>query len=150
MVEDQLNIDLGGRILALTAHQNAHTRHDLSIFDSKTETLITGDLVFIDHCPALDGELLGWQKVLAQIRAMNFKRLIPGHGKVQTNKQGLDKQINYLAQLRQQVGLAVRNQLDINSAAETIMAEQHDQWRLFDVFHRRNVVLAYTQLEWEE
>ncbi|MGI9285635.1 MAG: MBL fold metallo-hydrolase, partial [Pseudomonadales bacterium] len=52
-------INLGDRSIRLIAAQRAHTNHDLMVYDINTATLIAGDLVFVDHCPVIDGSLSG-------------------------------------------------------------------------------------------
>jgi glyoxylase-like metal-dependent hydrolase (beta-lactamase superfamily II) len=49
-IRDHAEIDLGGRIIELTAHAPAHTVCDLSLFDKNTGTLLPADLLFIQRC----------------------------------------------------------------------------------------------------
>ena len=44
----------------IEAQPAAHTDNDLTVFDRNSGTLWTGDLVFLDHIPVLDGSLKGW------------------------------------------------------------------------------------------
>jgi len=53
-------IDLGRRDLVLVPRPTAHTATDLTVFDPASGTLFTGDLLFDEHTPALDGSLRGW------------------------------------------------------------------------------------------
>src|SRR5580704_6780752 len=54
VVEHELTLDLGGgRHLALRAWPTAHTDCDLTIYDTETGTLWTGDLLFRERLPAL-------------------------------------------------------------------------------------------------
>ena len=69
-VKDSLELDLGGRTLRLTAHPTAHTDNDLSIFDTKTQTLWLGDLLFMGHIPVVDGSLNGWLGEIEKLRAL--------------------------------------------------------------------------------
>ncbi|MDD1781590.1 quinoprotein relay system zinc metallohydrolase 2 [Enterovibrio sp. ZSDZ35] len=149
LVETETVIDLGDRPLVLTAHDRAHTRHDLTVFDEKTGTLITGDLLFIDHTPTLDGSLIGWLNVTKQLEAMPYKRVIPGHGAVQTGPDAFKKQTRYLSSLAQEVRAAIQKNIDINTASETVLTSQSSEWKLFELFHPRNVIQAYKELEWE-
>ena len=107
-VEDFLQLDLGDRKLTLTAWETAHTNHDLTVFDHTSRTLITGDLLFVKHIPVIDGSLNGWIKVTQQL--INFfekspnehyvEKIIPGHGPLQNDIEGLKIQLNYLVSFK--------------------------------------------------
>src|SRR5690606_40606854 len=55
------DLDLGDRQLTLTAFPIAHTSTDITVFDSKTQTLWTGDLLFVERTPSIDGDIKGWR-----------------------------------------------------------------------------------------
>ncbi len=46
LVKDTLELDLGSRVLQLKAWTPAHTNTDLTVFDTASQTLWTGDLLF--------------------------------------------------------------------------------------------------------
>ncbi len=142
-------INLGDRPLQLTAVQRAHTNHDLMVYDTNTATLIAGDLVFVEHCPVIDGSLSGWLAVLADIQKMDFSVLVPGHGPVQKDKSALTKMMRYLSDLQTAVRVAIDEQIDLDTASNTVLQAAAPEWRLFDEYHKRNVIAAYTELEWE-
>ena len=75
-----IELDLGGRTLTVTAYPAAHTPTDVPVLDNKTETLWSGDLVFLGRTPSLDGSLLGWIKVIGELRKVKAARVVPGHG----------------------------------------------------------------------
>src|SRR3984957_2073921 len=56
-VTDTLELDLGERPLQLRAWPTAHTDCDLTVLDEKSGTLWTGDLLFRERLPAVDGDV---------------------------------------------------------------------------------------------
>lgn len=149
LISKTKTINLGDRPLRLIAAQRAHTNHDLMVYDINTATLIAGDLVFVDHCPVIDGSLSGWLAVLTDIQKLDFSLLIPGHGPVQGDKSALTKMMRYLGDLRAEVRVAIDKQIDLDVASNTILLDEAPRWSLFDEYHKRNVIAAYTELEWE-
>ena len=73
-------LELGGRRLTVRAWPTAHTDCDVSVYDSASRTLFTGDLVFVQRTPALDGSILGWLKVLDALASARVAHVVPGHG----------------------------------------------------------------------
>lgn len=142
-------INLGDRPLRLIAAQRAHTNHDLMVYDINTATLITGDLVFVEHCPVIDGSLSGWLAVLSDMQELDFSLLVPGHGPVQKDKSALLKMMRYLGDLQTEVRVAIDKQVDLDIASNTLLRDEAAHWSLFDEYHKRNVIAAYTELEWE-
>ncbi|MGH8123369.1 MAG: quinoprotein relay system zinc metallohydrolase 2, partial [Rudaea sp.] len=81
-VDTTLDLDLGDRHLTLRAWPKAHTDCDLTVFDQKTATLWTGDLLFRGRLPALDGSVKGWLAAIDVLAHMPVKIAVPGHGPV--------------------------------------------------------------------
>ena len=58
-----------------------HTAGDLAVFDRTTGVLFSGDLVFHDRTPTTPhADIKRWLQGLAQLEALPFKVLVPGHG----------------------------------------------------------------------
>ena len=81
-VDKTMDLDLGNRVIRLTAYQTAHSHNDLTILDLETKTLWTGDLVFRERVPSLDGKLKGWLAVLETLKNQEINLAIPGHGTI--------------------------------------------------------------------
>ncbi|MGI3778898.1 MAG: quinoprotein relay system zinc metallohydrolase 2 [Janthinobacterium lividum] len=150
LVSDGAKIDLGGRVLSLHAHGPAHTDNDLSVLDEATGTLMSADLVFADRVPSLDGDLRGWLKELAVLKAMGAARVVPGHGLLRLSWDEASWPIEgYLRALLDQTRAAIRDGVPIEQAVGTVAAGERARWALFDDYNGRNVTEAYKELEWE-
>lgn len=150
LVEGNMQLDLGDRVLELRAHSPAHTTADLSIYDARTGTLWLGDLLFLERTPALDGSLRGWLDVLTQLEAQPVQRVIPGHGPVSAAwPAAAVDQRRYLEHLLAEVRAAIARGEFMEEAVESAAWGERGNWLLFDDVHRRNVTRAFTELEWE-
>jgi quinoprotein relay system zinc metallohydrolase 2 len=150
LVQTTLELDLGGRRLSLRAWPTAHTDCDLTVLDENTGTLWTGDLLFQDRLPAVDGDVGGWLAVMDELAQIKVQRAVPGHGPLAPDlAAALLPQRRYLRALlddvRQQIELGASMQDAIAHAAEA----ERPHWLLWDSTHPRNVTRVYQQLEWQ-
>lgn len=75
---------VAGRTLELHLAKYAATEGDVWVYDPKTKTLFSGDLV-VAFAPFLDTACVeGWLSALKDIEAVPFTTLVPGHGPVMT------------------------------------------------------------------
>jgi quinoprotein relay system zinc metallohydrolase 2 len=150
LVEDRLELDLGGRVLALQAQPTAHTDNDLTLFDTATRILWTGDLLFVDRIPSLDGSLLGWLKVLQALQAVPAAGAVPGHGPPSVPWPEAARDVyRYLLALRDGTRAAIAAGIGIAEAPSRVALDEARHWRLAEAYHARNVTAAYRELEWE-
>lgn len=144
------DLDLGGRTLHLTAHPVAHSPSDLTVFDSASQTLWTGDLLFIERTPSVDGNLPGWLGVIEQLRSIPAARVVPGHGPATPNGgTALDDEQRYLTVLLTDVRAAIARGDSMEATITTAAQSEKDKWLLFDITNRRNVARVFPMLEWE-
>ncbi len=149
-VADTETVDLGGRELELRARATAHTNNDLTIYDKSSATVWMGDLVFLDHTPALDGSIVGWIKLLGELKKNGVKHMVPGHGPVRADyPAGAKPTLNYLEALAAQTRKAIAAGESLNTAIKHLGQDLRGDWKEFDEFNPRNATSAYVELEWE-
>ncbi len=144
-------LELGGRRLTVRAWPTAHTDCDVSVYDSGSRTLFTGDLVFVQRTPALDGSLLGWLKVLDALAASKVAHVVPGHGPVGSQLEPVVAlQRDYLDALLTGVRREIAEGRPLQEAIRDLSpAATQGHWLLWDETQPHNVARAYQELEWE-
>lgn len=150
-VAQSLVLDLGQRKLLLQAYPNAHTNTDLTVFDETSATLWTGDLLFIERTPSLDGDIKGWLKALDQLQQLkNIKQAVPGHGPVTRDfSSALNHEARYLNLLVEDIRAAIKQGKTMEQTMDSAAQAESGNWQLFNAVNRRNINLLYPALEWE-
>lgn len=149
-VKTTLEIDLGDRKLTLTAHPVAHTNTDVSVIESKADTLFTGDLLFIERTPVVEGDIKGLITEVQKLKNSPAKQVVPGHGPVTKNWiEALNNEEHYLTALLTDIRASIKKGESMESTMNTAAASEKGKWILFDVANRRNVNIIYPALEWE-
>ena len=150
LVRDRTELDLGDRALVLTAHRPAHTVCDLSVLDTRSGILLTGDLLFVDRIPVLDGDLKGWLREMESLRALGVQKAVPGHGPALVPWATAEAaQGKYLRALLDDTRAAIAKGTSIEDAPDIVARSERGNWQFFDAYHGRNVLEAYRRLEWE-
>ncbi|HEY8084524.1 MAG TPA: quinoprotein relay system zinc metallohydrolase 2 [Methylophilaceae bacterium] len=149
-VKDTLELDLGNRVLQLKAWSPAHTNTDLTVFDTSSQTLWTGDLLFIERTPSMDGDTRNWLKLIPQLKAIPAKMVIPGHGTPTAQvQQAFDREQHYFEVILADIRASIKKGETMESTMDHAAASEKDSWVLFSSVNRRNINLLYPQLEWE-
>ena len=80
---DELTLHAGDLRMHLEFVGPAHTTNDIVAWIPERELLIAGDILFNQGTPfAAGGSIIGWLQTLEEIRELNAKTFIPGHGPV--------------------------------------------------------------------
>lgn len=144
-------VDLGGREVEIRAWSPAHTDHDVTVFDRATSTLWLADLLFVEHTPVLDSNITGFLEVMHTLRSLPVRNYVPGHGRSDAPwPQALDPQQAYFEVILGETRQAIRDNVRLMDAVNTVGLSEAQKWVNFDTYHRRNVTTAYTELEWEQ
>lgn len=150
-VDTPITLDLGNRLLTITAYTTSHTDHDVTVFDNKTKTMWTGDLLFMGRIPVLDGSINGWINTMEQLQNLDLNYVVPGHGVASSDKwqHGIKKQHHYFTLLRDEIRVIINDMGTIDQASKQVGISEENSWELFPHYHRRNVTASFVQLEWE-
>ncbi|MGJ0504684.1 MAG: quinoprotein relay system zinc metallohydrolase 2 [Methylocystis sp.] len=149
-VDETMTLDLGHRQLVLQAWRTAHSECDLTILDIKSGVLFSGDLLFLQHVPVVDGSLLGFLDVADRLAAIKATQVVAGHGPLPAPwPKALDDQRAYLMRLTADLRAAIKQGEGVSAAAKSAGAEERDKWRLFDDYNARNATAGFAELEWE-
>jgi quinoprotein relay system zinc metallohydrolase 2 len=148
--DKDVRLDLGHRVIDLHAWPPMHTDCDVTIFDEKTATLFTGDLVFLQHVPVIDASVLGWMRAMPALAKIPAKRVVPGHGTIDVDwPQALAAEKTYFTKLTQDLRGFIARGADINQAAKEAGQSEASKWQLFGIYNPRNATAGYAELEWQ-
>lgn len=152
-VADSADIDLGGRNLTLHAAQTAHTDNDLWVRDDMTNTVFSGDLVFRELTPILDGSLTGWLHWLDMPLEPMPRLIVPGHGNIAHNwEEATQPQKQFLKALADATRRQINEGVSMSEAVPSIVNSlqiMQKQWNSFEASAARDATAAYKELEWE-
>ena len=150
LVQQDMVLDLGHRRLHLHAWPRAHTDCDLTVLDERSGTLWSGDLVFRDRIPVLDGSVRGWLAAIDQLGAMKVSRVVPGHGPpTQDLARALAPERRYLQALVDGVSAELTQGQSEQHAIDQVALGEKSRWLLWDTAHAHNVIRVYEELQWE-
>jgi quinoprotein relay system zinc metallohydrolase 2 len=145
-----LKIDLGDRVLSIEAYPEAHTDSDVTVFDEKTKTLWTGDLLFVERAPVIDGNIHGFIEVVKNLSHRSLDLVVPGHGTPpEDHPKAFKKMQHYLVSLRDAIRQAIDDGIDLDEATQTLLKDQANEWELFNIQNPRNINRVYPSMEWE-
>ncbi|MDO8961953.1 MAG: quinoprotein relay system zinc metallohydrolase 2 [Methylophilus sp.] len=149
-IKESLALDLGDRKLTVVPYTVAHTNTDITVMDSKASTLFTGDLLFIERTPVVEGDIKGLIAAIDTLKTYPATQVVPGHGPVTKDwVKALENEQRYLNALLSDVRTAIKNGDSMEKTMGTAAASERDKWLLFDIANRRNVNTIFTALEWE-
>lgn len=150
LVNKKTTLDLGNKKLELLAFGTAHTNHDLAVYDPGLKIIWTGDLLFHEHTPVVDGSILGWQERLEEIAKIPAKYVIPGHGGPLLDfPKALEPQKEYLKVLTRDLRKIINEGGTMSEAQKRAAKSEKPKWKLFEEFNARNAATSFAELEWE-
>jgi glyoxylase-like metal-dependent hydrolase (beta-lactamase superfamily II) len=135
---DRLRLDDSEAPVELLFLGRANTDGDLVAWLPKQRVVATGDIVVAPTPYGFNAYPADWIAVLEKLKAFDFAFLIPGHGRVQTDRAYLDRLIASLEDVRAQVGALAAQSLPLEAVRARVDYDR--QRRLFagdDAWARR-------------
>jgi glyoxylase-like metal-dependent hydrolase (beta-lactamase superfamily II) len=128
LFDDRHDLRIGGKTIRLHFVGRGHTGGDLVVQFVEDRVIHTGDLFFHRRYPNVDleagGSIQEWIATIDRILALDFDRIIPGHGPV-TDHAGLRAYQQFLADLWSQASAAVAAGKTLQQTLESVDL-QHD------------------------
>ena len=104
-------ISLGGKTIRAIQLGPAHTDGDMVVLFVEDRVIHLGDLLFYERYPSVDleagGSIRQWPDALDKVLALDFDRVIPGHGAV-TDRNGIQQFQRFLRELWREVDAAAK------------------------------------------
>jgi len=150
LVKDKKTLNFGSKkVQIISVNKKAHTDSDLLVYIPSEKMVFVGDLVFNDRLPSIrDGSLTGWLAALDEVREMDVKYVIGGHGKI-VNRSSIDMTYDYIKTLRERVASLIEEGEEIGDVVNMVTMDKFKNVNFYDSMHRQNVEIAYRMLEWE-
>ncbi len=124
---DELELPVKGIKVQLLNFGDAHTTADTIVFLPEQKLLIAGDL--FDHLPfAGHGYPTPWLKVLNQVELLNFEKVVPGHGTLQTGKAELHLIQRLLREAIDRAAIAVKANQTKQAFMDSLPMTEYRQW----------------------
>jgi len=119
-------LNMGNKTLRLVQAGNGHTDGDLVVLIEQEKTIVMGDLFFNEHYPNIDleagGSVQQWPATLDAVLALDFNRVIPGHGAT-TNRLGIQKFQRFMGQLKRIGNTAAADQASLEETLQTTVLD---------------------------
>jgi len=123
LFDDRHELRIGGKTIRLRFVGRGHTGGDLVVQFVEDRTIHAGDLFFHGRYPNIDleagGSVREWITTIDRILALDFDRIIPGHGSV-TDRAGLLAYQQFLEDLWSQASAAVAAGKTLNETLESV------------------------------
>jgi hypothetical protein len=88
---------------------------------------------------------------MERLEKNHYKLVIPGHGRlIKDWPTSLQPQKNYLLQLTSEIKSMIKQGKTLEYAVENVGLAAKANWQLFEEFHRKNVTMAFAELEWDD
>lgn len=147
----QIKFELGGIRFAVIDVGGAHSPEDLMLFVENDGVLFAGDLFATGRIPFVgEADSKAWLQALQKIDASKPQVVVPGHGTASARPfDDVELTRSYLLFLREQMGKAVAELVDFDSAYKAVDWSRFSGYPAFHDANRLNAYGTYLLMERE-
>jgi glyoxylase-like metal-dependent hydrolase (beta-lactamase superfamily II) len=149
--DDRLTIALGGKHFSLIFAGPAHSKSDSMMMVEPDGVLFAGDIVQNGRIPFMNSDDVStthWLKALDDVRALDPKYIIPGHGKPSAApKEAIAFTRDYILYVRKAMSDAVANWVDFDTAYNSTDWSKYKDYPAFESNNRGNAYRIFLELE---
>jgi quinoprotein relay system zinc metallohydrolase 1 len=145
---EQVEFSLGGHTFQLIPLKG-HTGADLALFDTRTQVLFAGDMIFYQRALATPNTpgLKTWIEEMSVVEGLNARQVIPGHGPVVEPESALTQMREYLTWLDQLLTESAEAGLTMNEVINQPIPKQFQEIALTQYELMRTVFHLYADYE---
>lgn len=125
-----------------------HTASDLVLIDRSSGVVFAGGLVFVQRVPTTPhADIPAWLRSLGELSALPMKVLVPSHGAIRNDAEGVAATARYLRWLDTTFRGAAERGLDMNEVLAIELPEEFRGWAARTSEYTRNVAHLYPRYE---
>jgi cyclase len=106
--------------LHIEFHGHAHTAGDVVVFCPQKHVLATGDVILGFIPNIADGFPRSWPKTIDSVAKLEFNQVLPGHGPLQSGRQIMTSERNYIEELTGKVAAGKKAGKPVTDLQQTI------------------------------
>ena len=148
------NIELKSHDLILDEYKlkvlyfDVHTKRDLVLFDENSKILYASDLIFNKRTLATPhANIPIWIKSLEELKKIDYKLLVPGHGVIDKTKNAINENIAYLNYLDTTLKTSAKKGLDIFEILAKPIPKEFKNFSMFKEEFERSVINLFPKYE---
>jgi cyclase len=149
-LKDQLTLTLKDRTIQILYLGPGHTSDDIVVYLPEEKILFAGDLIYVGRLPWLeDGDTKLWLKTLEKLKTLDFKTVVPGHGKI-GDRQVLKRFESYLTDLRSAVLISLLRGIPLEEMKQAIRLPEYQNDLKYQDWLPLHIEKVYREMQAEK
>lgn len=151
LFDSQDVLQLGNMDIRLLHFGGGHTPGDSVVWLPKLGVLFSGDVVYVDRLLSVIpvSNTRNWLASFEALEKLQPKIIVPGHGKICDLTKARKETRDYLVSLRTHMRLAIKNNIDLQTAIDTFDQNGFRYLVNWDLLKGGNASRAYLEMEME-